>query len=103
MHRRLWFLAFVTYVALDLSSPFIAGAFNFNPDECVEAAHREQQVDAASSDAARPAAERVDHRQVETHAVVRSLPAPAWHARWRFPSPLAHASASSAPSRTEDH
>ena len=40
MHGRLSFLAFVVYVALDLSNPFIAGAFNFNPDECVEGLHR---------------------------------------------------------------
>ena len=37
MHTRLGFVAFVFYVALDLSNPFVAGAFNFNPDECVEA------------------------------------------------------------------
>jgi hypothetical protein len=33
-------LAFLTYLTLDLSSPFVAGAFNFNPDECVEGIHR---------------------------------------------------------------
>ena len=30
-------LAVLFYVTLDMSSPFVAGAFTFNPDECVEA------------------------------------------------------------------
>ena len=34
--RRLT-LAFLMYLTLDLSSPFVPGAFNFEPDECVEA------------------------------------------------------------------
>ena len=29
-------LVVLTYVSLDLSSPFIPGAFNFDPDDCVE-------------------------------------------------------------------
>lgn len=33
-------LAFLMYLTLDFSSPFVAGAFNFNPDECVEGIHR---------------------------------------------------------------
>ena len=33
-------LAFVIYVTLDLSSPFVPGAFNFDPDECVDGIHR---------------------------------------------------------------
>ena len=37
--RRLTFL-FLVYVSLDLSSPFIPGAFNFNPDESVDGVHR---------------------------------------------------------------
>jgi hypothetical protein len=28
------------YVSLDLSSPFVPGAFNFDPDQCVEGLHR---------------------------------------------------------------
>jgi len=37
--RRLTFL-FLVYVTLDLSSPFIPGAFNFNPDESVDGVQR---------------------------------------------------------------
>ena len=33
-------LLFLLYVSLDLSSPFIPGAFNFNPDESVDAVWR---------------------------------------------------------------
>jgi hypothetical protein len=40
MNRRRMMLAFLIYVTLDLSSPFVPGAFNFNPDECVEGIHR---------------------------------------------------------------
>src|SRR4051812_41073582 len=40
MARRRLLLVFLTYLTLDLSTPFVAGAFNFNPDECVEGLHR---------------------------------------------------------------
>jgi hypothetical protein len=40
MNRRRLMLAFLMYLTLDLSSPFVAGAFNFDPDECVEGIHR---------------------------------------------------------------
>jgi len=33
-------LVFLLYLTLDLTNPFVAGAFNFNPDECVEGIHR---------------------------------------------------------------
>jgi hypothetical protein len=36
MTRRRLLLAFLLYLTVDLSNPFVAGAFNFNPDECVE-------------------------------------------------------------------
>jgi hypothetical protein len=39
MIRRRLMLAFVCYLTLDLSNPFVAGAFTFNPDECVDALH----------------------------------------------------------------
>jgi hypothetical protein len=40
MTRRRLFLGFLFYLTLDLSNPFVAGAFNFNPDECVDGIHR---------------------------------------------------------------
>jgi len=40
MARRRMLLAFLLYLTLDLSNPFVAGAFNFNPDECVEGIQR---------------------------------------------------------------
>jgi hypothetical protein len=39
--RRL-ILLLTVYVTLDLSSPFIPGAFNFNPDESVDGVHRQR-------------------------------------------------------------
>ena len=40
MKRRHMTIAFLVYVTLDLSSPFVPGSFNFDPDECVEGIHR---------------------------------------------------------------
>jgi hypothetical protein len=40
MGRRRLMLGFLFYLTLDLSNPFVAGAFNFNPDECVDGIHR---------------------------------------------------------------
>lgn len=102
MHGRLSFIAFVMYVTLDLSNPFVAGAFNFNPDECVEATQREQQADAAADSATR-IAQRVRQEQAETQRVVRRVPAPDARRDWRSPAPVAHAVASLPPSPTEDH
>ena len=40
MNRRRLMLVFLVYVTIDLSDPFVPGAFAFNPDECVEGIHR---------------------------------------------------------------
>lgn len=40
MKRRHMMMAFLVYVTLDLSSPFVPGSFNFDPDECVEGCQR---------------------------------------------------------------
>jgi hypothetical protein len=40
MKRRGMTMALLVYVTLDLSSPFVPGSFNFDPDECVEGIHR---------------------------------------------------------------
>ena len=58
MNRRRKMLAFVIYITLDLSSPFVPGAFNFNPDECVDGLHRasspNQRADASALPARTP-------------------------------------------------
>jgi hypothetical protein len=36
MAWRSFTLLILAYVTLDLSSPFVAGAFNFDPDECID-------------------------------------------------------------------
>jgi hypothetical protein len=40
MGHRAWKLLLLVYVSLDLSSPFVPGAFNFDPDDCVDGLHR---------------------------------------------------------------
>ena len=57
MKRRRLILGFLFYVTLDLSSPFVPGAFNFNPDECVEGIQRAvsvQRTDASALPARKP-------------------------------------------------
>jgi hypothetical protein len=39
MKRRM-IMALLVYITLDLSSPFVPGSFNFDPDQCVEGIHR---------------------------------------------------------------
>jgi hypothetical protein len=105
MRSRLTIFTFVLYVTLDLSNPFHPGAFNFNPEECVEVAHRQQQqhasIDAVSE------AQRLRQRADTTERVVLRAPAPVPRADWRVPVPVAHAapagSSSSPSSPTEDH
>jgi hypothetical protein len=103
MGARLPMLAFVVYVTLDLSNPFIPGAFNFNPEECVEAAHREQQQQASVDSG--PQMQRLLQQFDETHSVARRAPAPDPRVDWRAPVPVAHVAAppSSSPSPSEDH
>ena len=67
MIRRRMLLGFLLYLTLDLSSPFVAGAFTFDPDSCVEAIHR------ASSSAERTDASAVSSR---TPVVRLELPSP---------------------------
>src|SRR5206468_2407251 len=55
MTRRRLMLAFLLYLTLDLTNPFVAGAFNFNPDECVEGIHRASSF-AERTDASAPPA-----------------------------------------------
>jgi hypothetical protein len=59
MNRRRLLLAVLTYVTLDLSTPFVPGAFNFDPDDCVDGIHRasssaQQRADASALPARSP-------------------------------------------------
>ena len=102
MHSRVGFIAFVLYVTLDLSNPFVAGAFNFNPDECVEATQRDQRADVVD-DRATQTAQPVRQLQAEMQRVVARAPAPTPRSDWRSPAPVAHVLSASPPSPTEDH
>jgi len=102
MHRHLTLLAFVLYLALDLSNPFVAGAFNFDPDECVEAAQREQRTRVTVDDAI-PSLQLLGTQQVKVPRIVRHTAAPVMRPEWRASSVVVHAVPSSSPSPTEDH
>jgi hypothetical protein len=39
MTRHRLLLGFLIYLTLDLTNPFIAGAFSFDPDDCVDGVH----------------------------------------------------------------
>ena len=39
MNRSRLLLAFLAYLTLDLSNPFVPGAFSFDPGDCVEGVH----------------------------------------------------------------
>jgi hypothetical protein len=60
MNRRGMMLAFLLYLTLDLSSPFVPGAFNFDPDECVDGIRRasssHERADATALPARSPVA-----------------------------------------------
>src|SRR5262245_51319063 len=49
MTGRSLLLAFLTYLSLDLSTPFVPGAFNFDPDECVDGVRSPHQRASASA------------------------------------------------------
>lgn len=102
MRGRLSFLAFLFYLTLDLSNPFVAGAFNFDPDECVEAAQRQQRADAATN-APTHVGQPVRPHRTDLQPVVRRTPAPDSRNGWRSPAPVAHALAAPSLSPTEDH
>ena len=103
MLSRLPVLAFVMYLTLDLSSPFVPGAFTFDPDECVEAAQREQPR-AVTAETMPPSTPHVLRLAGVTRPAVRPAPAPDPRTQWRSAAPVAHTAPPAAPSSpTEDH
>lgn len=100
--RRLTFLL-VVCVTLDLSSPFVAGAFRFNPDESVdgvsapsERIHRQPGTAAAPV----PAAAEASGTRLASRA--RRLAGDA-HVAWVVDLRLSHVPAPRPPSPTDDH
>jgi hypothetical protein len=73
MIRRRGMLAFVVYIALDLSSPFVPGAFNFNPDECVDGIHRASSPNQRADASALPARTPVVRLELPPPSPVRPL------------------------------
>jgi hypothetical protein len=104
MRRRVGFLAFLIYVSLDLSNPLMAGAFNFNPEECVEAMHAGSQRLHAPSVVTMPTA--LDDQRVmdrESLLVRRRLAARERAGEWLVPRRVAPAPSHHPPSPAEDH
>ena len=103
MRRRLPALAFIVYVALDLSNPLMPGAFNFNPDNSVDAAQAPgaQRAHTAPAPCAVPehdrpcaGARRPAVRRAPVHRIVSD-----WLAAARGTPPAA----TRTPSANEDH
>lgn len=104
MRGRLTTFAFVVYVALDLSNPFMPGAFTFNPEQCVEATQSAERQVAAGGIAGEATPARPREPLAAGHHLVRRVVAPESRTAWRSPVPVAHAAPppSSRPS-SEDH
>jgi hypothetical protein len=67
-------LALLVYLTLDLSNPFIGGAFRFSADESTEITQRDVKMMVAASTAAAPVAPVPDRQQLRpqwTRAIVR--------------------------------
>ncbi len=100
--RQLTFLLTVC-VALDLSSPFVAGAFRFNPDESVDgvsASSERTRRQPGTGPAPGPEAADVGERRLASPA--RRLEGDP-HVAWVVDLRLSHAPAARPPSLTEDH
>ena len=100
MPSRPLILAIAVYVALDLSNPFMPGAFLFDAEESVEGVHAERSrphLIAAGGSAPAP--------RVQTDDVVAQPPRPpAPMGRRRFDAPrAAHIPAADPPPPTDDH
>jgi hypothetical protein len=100
--RQLTFLLTIC-VTLDLSSPFIAGAFRFNPDESVDGvfAHSER-IRPESGTGRPPVPEGVEAGEPRLASPARRLEGYA-HIEWVVDLRQSHAPASRPPSLTEDH
>ena len=73
MNRRRGMLVFVIYIALDLSSPFVPGAFNFNPDECVDGIQRASSPNQRADASALPTRTPVVRLELPPPSPVRPL------------------------------
>lgn len=73
MTRPRLILAFLMYLTLDLSSPFVPGAFNFDPDECVEGTHRSTSPHQRADASALPARTPVVRLELPPPSPVRPL------------------------------
>ena len=103
MRRRLPAVAFILYVALDLSNPLMPGAFNFNPDTSVDAA----QASVTHRTRTTPARSAVpEHDRPSTGAGRSSVGRPPVHrvvSDWLPAARSTPPAAAPAPPATDDH
>src|SRR5438552_18429115 len=105
MTRRRLMLAFLFYVTLDLTNPFMPGAFNFTPDDCVDGLHRLSSSSAQRTDApALPARVPMVRLEVPLPSPVRP-PAGGRHSvlEWLVDSREDARGSGDPPPPTEDH
>ena len=104
--RRLTFLV-LCYVSLDLSSPFVPGAFNFNADESIDGVQRHRETAARRLATAPtppvPPAPDVDPVKHMAGAVARIERAPRTVYAWLVDVRRAHAPVPEVSSLGEDH
>ena len=107
MTARSLTLLFLLYVSLDLSNPFMPGAFNFDPDESVDgvARHREnvtQRLVNVSTPVV-PTPRPADVFRLPSTAVARPERAPCAVNDWLVDVRRAHAPVPEVSALTEDH
>jgi len=100
--RRFTFLVTVC-VTLDLSSPFVAGAFRFNPDESVDGVSvHSERTRREPGTVPTPLPRRAEAPEARLASPVRRLEGRA-HVEWVVDLRQSHAPASRPPSLSEDH
>jgi hypothetical protein len=105
MRARRFTLLLLIYVSLDLTNPFIQGAFSFNPDDSVEGISRHHRGGAPVPSTADTPATAIEPAPTDrAAAIARRLPS-RHHAlgEWLVDVREAHAALADPQSPTDDH
>lgn len=107
MGWRGWTLLILAYVTLDLSNPFMPGAFTFDPEDCVEGIHHPGSRLALRADQASVSPETPGAPQQQRPAVSEFLDRRPGLRRnfgdWLIDVRRAHPPSEDASPRSEDH
>jgi hypothetical protein len=106
MRARHLTLLFLLYVVLDLSNPFVPGAFNFDPDDSVDGVSRSREqaplrLQGAPSPV--PATPTADAGRVAPPAVARSVRVPRAVNDWHVDARRIRSRVPEVSTPTEDH